>query len=206
MGQDGSFQLQARPGTYGVIAVADADKSGSVTDQDLVGWKGQENPEGPDDLTVRPGETVDAGEIALSVKELLGEADRRPAVLAGRVTGAELARAARVAVSLYSDEELKSLVTIAGVGPDARFCVALEPGTYYAKATVDLEGDGRLSAGDMLGFFGVADIMSGERPQPLALGMGELRVEVVIPLTAQLDDEGKLVAIKAANDAAEDAE
>ncbi len=206
VGEDGSFELHAAAGTYKLIVVADADDSGSITDQDLVGWKGPEDGEGLDDLTVDPGETLDAGEVALSPGKLPIEAEELPAVLLGRVPGASLALNARAELTLYDDAEFKSLVHKASAGADGSFCAALEAGTYYAKVTVDFDANGVMSAGDMVGFFGVSDILSGEKPQPLVLAAGDLRQDVVIPLTAQLDGSGRLVAMTATDDAADDAQ
>lgn len=203
--EDGAFQLQAAPGTYGLLVVADADDNGLVTDGDLVGWKGQENPEGPDELTLRPSETVDAGDIDLAGRELLGD-KRLPAVVVGRVPGAALAVGAQTQVTFYRNQELSDLAHAVTADSDARFCAALGPGTYYAKAVVDFGSDGAMTAGDMVGFYGVSDILSGERPQPLELAANELRADVVVSLTARLDEEGRLVALTGAEEATDNAQ
>jgi len=202
---EGSFELRAAPGRYRLIVVADADESGSVTDQDLVGWKGQENPQQPDEVTVLPGEVVNAGEIILSAKELPIKPAELPAVLVGHVPGAGLAVGANTTLSLHRDQHLKTLARTVAVGGDGRFCAALAPGTYYAKVTVDFEADGALTAGDMLGFFGVSDIRGGDKPQPLQLAAADLR-DLVISLTAQLDDSGRLLALTVENEPANDAQ
>ncbi len=201
--EDGSFEIEAAPGEYSLCAFADANGDGLIDGSDLRSrhWLAMAG-EAP--VKVEAGEQTDLGRIKLALLE--GAVEQVPALLSGLVTGAHLRTSTRARVSLYSDRALKSLVGTTPVGADGRFCVALAPGTYYAKVTVDLEGDGALTVGDMLGFFGVADIMSGERPQPLALSSNALRADLVIPLTARLDDQGRLVAIKAADDAPENAE
>ena len=60
-----------------------------------------------------------------------------------------------------------------------------------------LGGDGALGPGDMLGFYGVADLMGGDTPQPLALVAGAVRADVTIAITARIGEDGRLTAYPA---------
>jgi hypothetical protein len=77
-------------------------------------------------------------------------------------------------------------------GPEFALCVPA--GVCFASVSADCDGNDRLTAGDLLGFYGVTDLLSSHGPQPVMLRAGEIRA-VDLALTAQLNAELKPEAL-----------
>ena len=97
---------------------------------------------------------------------------------------------------------MRSVVGQVQAGSGGVFVAAIEPAVYYLRANVG--PDATPGPGDMLGFFGVSDLMGGQRPEALSLRGDQVRADVHLALTARVNDEGRLVAIPAADTAAND--
>lgn len=115
----------------------------------------------------------------------------------GRVTwpGHDLSAAQ---VRIYADPQQTKLLEIYPCGgPTGAFVLALPPGSYYVMVVSDQDGDKKPSAGDGLGFYGVTDPES--RPQELVIDEGSDVLSLVIPISFQIGEGGRLepVAVEA---------
>lgn len=72
----------------------------------------------------------------------------------------------------------------------SEFALCVPTGMYFLTVTADRDANARPTAGDQLGFYGVADLAKSHGPQPLMLRPGELRV-VEVSLVATLNHELK---------------
>lgn len=197
--EDGSFELEAPVGTHMLVAIADADDSGTVSSGDLVATTG--SSEAP--IVVETGATV-ALEQPLALAADNAAPEGLPALLAGRITGAQIPEGGQASVAFCTDAQLRNEALSVAAGADGRYAVVAEPGTYYVRATIDREADGALGAGDMIGFFGVADVRGDEEPAAISVTENALRSDLDIPITAQMDETGRLTAYTADDDAADD--
>jgi hypothetical protein len=68
----------------------------------------------------------------------------------------------------------------------------------YLRLGLDMDADGHLGPGDMLGFFGVDDILSGETPAPIEISAATLRTDLEVQISARIDAEGQLTAVTSA--------
>jgi hypothetical protein len=125
-----------------------------------------------------------------------------PALVVGVVTGPATPDDSRIFVQFCADERMRSVVGQVQAGSGGVFVAAIEPAVYYLHANVG--PDATPGPGDMLGFFGVSDLMGGQRPEALSLRGDQVRADVHLALTARVNDEGRLVAIPAADTAAND--
>jgi len=100
-------------------------------------------------------------------------------------------------VRLYSDKGLTRLVDqFPTGGKGGTFVLIVDPGEYYLMAVVDDNGDGKVNAGDGLGFYGVTKLgETGQEPKPLKVSADAMVSDVVIPIIAVLGDDGKPKAI-----------
>ena len=100
-------------------------------------------------------------------------------------------------VRLYSDKGLTKLVDqFPTGGRGGTFVLIVDPGEYYLMAVVDDNGDGKVNAGDGLGFYGVAKLgEAGQEPKPLKVSADAMVSDVAIPIVAVLGDDGKPKAI-----------
>jgi uncharacterized protein (DUF2141 family) len=101
-------------------------------------------------------------------------------------------------VRIYADPQQTKLLEVYPCGgPGGAFVLALAPGTYYLMAVSDQDGDKKPSSGDGLGFYGVTG--PADRPQPLVVDQGSDVLSVVIPISFQITEGGRLepVAVEA---------
>ncbi|MGD9498101.1 MAG: hypothetical protein AB7Y46_17500, partial [Armatimonadota bacterium] len=167
VGEDGSFRLSAPPGHYRLCALSDATGDGILGTGDLLatrGW-GEEQP-----LEVLSDS--EAGLSALTLAATPQPPAGVPPIVVGRIIGAQAQEGATIQVAFCSDAALRQEAFSVAAGADGRFAAAPAPGTYYVRVTVDQAGDGQLGVGDMMGFFGVADLLGEETPKPVALPAG----------------------------------
>ncbi len=68
----------------------------------------------------------------------------------------------------------------------------------YLRLGLDMDADGHLGPGDMLGFFGVDDILSGETPAPIEISAATLRTDLEVQISARIDAEGQLTDVTSA--------
>jgi len=190
--EDGSYRGAAAPGQYRLCALSDANADGILGAGDpiaLIGF-GDDEP-----LTIAPGQerTVAPLILAPATEPPAGV----PPLCYGRVTGITPPEGAVIQVAFCTDEALREQAFAVAADASGRFVAAGAPGAYYLRATVDLGGDGSLGTGDMLGFYGVADLLGGDTPQPLAMIAGAMRGDVAIPITARIDENGRLTTYTA---------
>lgn len=97
---------------------------------------------------------------------------------------------AKTQIRVFRDPQQKELVA-AVPAPDAsgKIAVWLPAGTYYLTAIVDADNNGKLSAGDGLGFYGVQEPAT-QQPQPLELR--EPLKAIFVPIVLTMTPEGKL--------------
>ncbi|MGC9320252.1 MAG: hypothetical protein ACP5KN_19620 [Armatimonadota bacterium] len=185
---DGGFAVRAAPGMYRLVAIADADGDRQSSGGDLVafrGW-GEEDP-----VEVAADQDRAAGELALAGGS---PPEKLPPLVAGRVLHAETGEGGSITVSLCADQAMQTEVATLQAGADGRFAGTVQAATYYLRATVDQQSDDSLGPGDMLGFYGVSDLMAEERPQALSMTPHALITDVTIPITARINEEGRLTA------------
>ncbi|MCD6351962.1 MAG: hypothetical protein J7M26_07575, partial [Armatimonadetes bacterium] len=97
-------------------------------------------------------------------------------------------------VALCRDDHFRQTVAVVPIHTNGRFAQMVPPGTYYLRAVVDLNGDGKVGPDDGLGFYGVED--PSDRPKALELqpeGDAEL---TVIRVIFQFGPDMKLVRAK----------
>ena len=93
-------------------------------------------------------------------------------------------------VRVFRDARRQDLVeAFPAVDATGKVLLTLAPGTYYLTALVDLNNNGKLDAGDGLGFHGVMD-PNTDQPQPLEVKakLSALR----IPISLVMREDGKL--------------
>ena len=190
--EDGSYRAATAPGRYRLCALADANADGILGAGDPVALVGFGDAE---PLTVKPGEELAVAPLALApaAEPPAGV----PPVCLGRVTGVTPPEGAVIQVAFCTDAGLRQQAFAVAADASGRFVTAAAPGAYYLRATVDQAGDGTLGAGDMLGFYGVADLMGGDTPQPLALVAEAVRTDVTIAITARIGEDGRLTTYTA---------
>ncbi|MFW6156620.1 MAG: hypothetical protein ACOC7J_04820, partial [Armatimonadota bacterium] len=145
--EDGSFKLEVPAGAHTLVALTDADDSGTVTVGDVLATRG-----------VAGGEPVSVGadaDTAVEPMEIGGDhavPEDLPPIVAGRVTGAQIPEGGRAVVAFCTDQALRNEAFSVVARPDGSYAAVPEAGTYYLRATIDEADDGRLGVGDMLGF------------------------------------------------------
>jgi hypothetical protein len=182
---DGAFSFEVPAGSYVLFAAIDADEDGRLTAADPAGSAGSAD----EPIVVEANEATELDPISLSTG---WDPDGIPPLVAGRITGVEAPPGARITVAFCADAAMREQAAAVTAGPDGRFAAALEPGTYYLRATIDRAGDDVLGPGDMLGFYGVADLMSEERPAPLQVAEDALLTGIEIPISAVMTEDGRL--------------
>lgn len=185
--EDGSFALKVLPGSWRLLIAADRSGDGLIGPGDLIAMRGFDG----EPLNVEPGQDQALGEIPLLA--CVAAPPDLPAIVGGRITGASIPEGARVRVSFCADATMRGVTLTVDADSEGRFLTVIPAAVYYLRAVVDLVGEGALSAGDLLGFFGVADLLGDDEPQPLVLSKGALRTDADIAITARLDEDGRLV-------------
>ncbi len=189
---DGAFEVEVEAGEYALyVRASRADAAGQPQP---ASWYAVRTLNDRPVVIAADGAT-DLGELDISG---VSEAPAGlPALVVGVVTGPAAPENAHIFVQFCPDERMKSVVGQVQAGSGGVFVGAIEPAVYYLRANVG--PDATPGPGDMLGFFGVSDLMGQQRPEALSLSGNEVRADVQIPLTARLNDAGTLVAIPAAN-------
>ncbi len=196
VGEDGSFDLQVPAGRHRLIALADADGGGTATPGDLVATAGAADAP----ITVEADAETTVAPIAVSGETALPEG--LPPLVAGQITGAEIPEGGTAAVAFCTDASLRNEAFSVVAGPDGRFAAVPQPGTYYLRVTIDEAGDGALGVGDMLGFYGVTDLLGGETPVAVSVGADALRADLNVPISACINEDGRLGAVTPRGEAA----
>ncbi|MFP4249463.1 MAG: hypothetical protein ACLFU7_07375 [Armatimonadota bacterium] len=196
---DGAFELEAPVGTHLLVAIADGDDSLTVSAADSVAILG--SAEAP--IVVETGATVALDQpLELAADHVAPEG--MPALIAGRITGAEIPEGGQASVAFCTDAQMRNEAFSVAAGADGRYAVVAEPGTYYVRVTIDRDGDDALGAGDMMGFFGVDDLLGGDEPAPVEVEESVLWTDMEVPISARIADDGRLTAYTADDDAADD--
>lgn len=197
--EDGGFAVRVTSGTHRLVALADGDGTGTLSAGDLVATAGSE--EAP--ITVEADATTTVVPIAVGTDASVPQGI--PPLVAGRIIGAAIPEGGRASVAFCIDESLREEAFSVAAGADGRFVAVAEAGTYYIRATIDVAADGQLGPGDMMGFFGVEDLLGGATPAAVEVGEGALRTDLDVTITARIDEDGRLGTFTAAGDAATDA-
>jgi uncharacterized protein (DUF2141 family) len=93
-------------------------------------------------------------------------------------------------VRVFRDAQHQDLVgAFPATDAEGKVLMAVAPGMYYLTAVVDTDNDGKLSAGDGLGFYGVLDPKQ-ERPAPVEIK--EKAFAIWIPISLVMGADGKL--------------
>lgn len=188
---DGFFALKAMPGQWRLLVAADRSGDGVLGAGDLIATRGFDD----EPLTVEPGDELLLGEIALLA--CVAAPPELPAIVGGRITGAPLPEGAIGRVAFCPDAALRRVSFSLAADARGGFLAVAPPAIYYLRATIDRDSDGGLAPGDLLGFYGVADLLGGDTPHPLDLPPGALRTDLTIAITARLDETGRLVTYTA---------
>lgn len=195
VGFEGRFELEVPAGSHMLVALADADSSGTLTDADLVATIGSEDA--PVSVEADRSSAL-AQPLELAAEHIPPEGI--PPLVAGRVSGAEIPEGGRASIAFCTDPQLRNQAFSVETTADGRYAALAELGTYYVRATIDAADDGALGAGDMLGFFGVDDLLGGATPAALEIGEYALRTDVDVPITANIDETGRLQRRSASED------
>lgn len=213
IGPEGTFRLEAVPGSYYLIAIENLGPDDAIGRGDLIGVPHYEPAMGSSLPTLRAGEGETLEGIVISLDwALAGDGRLRsgdgsvlgprlnigglPAIVAGVVTrfGEPVPG---VHVRAYADEELSELHYSTATDERGRFCLGMRPQGYYVVAMRDVDGDGTTGPGDELGFFGIDHERLSARPERLALRPGEVHLEGNIPLVMVVDDDNRPVPLTA---------
>ncbi len=199
-GEDGAFSLEAAPGAYQLIAASDADGDGRLTDADPKALV----QSGDAPVAIVAEQEVQVGTLSLVP---CAAPPGVPPIVAGRITGVEPGEGAKISLALCTDAAMRQEAVALAADADGRFAATVEPGSYYLRATVDQAGDDMLGPGDMVGFYGVSDLLGGDTPQPLEVSENALHTDVTVAMSATIDEQGRLSAYRPAQpeDEAEDA-
>ncbi len=186
--EDGRFEVEAQPGTCLVVAMVDVDGDGRLSDDDPIGIAGSVD----EPIEVAHDEEIDVGTLTLSTDAEVPE--DIPAIISGRVTGAETFHEAIISVAIFTDSSMREEVVSLETVHSGRFAAVLEPGAYYLRTIVDRDGDGMIGIGDLLGFYGVTDLLGEETPAPLQVEADTFATDVDIPISGRINEEGMLSA------------
>ena len=205
---DGSFKMNLPPGKYYVLAVLDLNGSNLFDAGDMFGIYGIDDLKSkkatPKPVLIEPrrftdvqikivGRRLEGGGIAAIGEEARKTIlEAKSAKVKGKVIwdGRSLERCV---VQFYRDPTFTKAIEVVGTAPDGSFTIMLPPGDYYLLAEVDVDGDGKYSAGDGIGAYGSDDITQ-EQPRPLHVKEG-LNPDVRISITGVFTEEGQIVSL-----------
>ena len=208
------FSLSAPAGAYHLLVLADVSGDGKLGPGDRLGAYGVSDwakapPELPT-LALGSGDEIGGLEVALNgrlaeeglVSPAEGTGTLRldlaslPAIVSGvvRYPGAGL-KPTQVRVS--ADPGMREALAVVPVeaGPGS-FAALLKPGTVYLTAIIDENADGKFGAGDLIGFCGVADLLTGA-PKPLTLSAASVVSDADIDIVGQVTEGAGLAPLKA---------
>lgn len=195
--REGEFVLHPPGGSYVVVALVDADADGNLSPVDLAAARGTgDEPR----VVVAENAPVELGPLSLSPGAVLPEG--LAAIVAGKVSAPALVDGAQITVAFCTDSSLRDEAFTVVADEDGRFAAVSGSGVYYLRTTIDCNGDGVLGSGDMLGFYGVADLLGGENPSALDVPENALLTDVEIAISATIGDDGRLTPWTAPDDAA----
>lgn len=196
---DGTFSLVVPAGDYWVFAAEDANNTDGLDPGDLMAVYGYSAELGRQFPTLKVEGDMPGLQLVLQwvvgdtglLKSLDGlregpqvALETLPAVAIGSVSGRP--DASRLLLSASRDARFTDPLDAAATAAETAV-LALPAGVYYLSAMTVMNPDGRTrSPGDLIGFYGVADMRKAQSPQPLALRPGEIR-RIDMPLTATLD-------------------
>lgn len=96
----------------------------------------------------------------------------------------------RTQIRVFADPQQQKLLDVFPVGgKPGGFVFALNPGSYYLMVISDQDGDGKLSPGDGIGFYGVTDLTS--RPQAFVVDEGAGAMTLTLPIAFEIAADGK---------------
>ncbi|MFQ6096195.1 MAG: hypothetical protein ACE5O2_00605 [Armatimonadota bacterium] len=129
----------------------------------------------------------------------------QPALVVGKVSwpGHDLTSAK---VELFADAKCtKRVAESQQVGEQGTYAVAVRPGRYFARLWVDDNGNGRLDAGDGVGYYGITDPQGlGKPPEPISLQRGQVVTDVGIAVVGTIGADGKPRPLGASGEAIPD--
>ncbi len=212
VGREGTYAIiVTEPGTYYARLLVDDNASGAADASDGIGFYGLESPahldRAPRPITLTAGDVMP--DVIIRVIATVG-ADGRPrplkqgallmatpTMMLGTVVwpGHDL-RNARV--RLFTDEGLSKVACESPpVEPGGSFAFLVDPGTYYACVTVDVDSDGKFGPGDAVGYYGVTDMTdASQRPKPVRVVGDADPPHLTIAVSAVMTDAGKLRAVE----------
>ena len=125
--------------------------------------------------------------VALALPSFAQEADQCLGIITLHWPGHDLSHAQ---VRVFRDPQRKDLAgAFPATGPEGSVVIAVPAGTYYLTAVVDLDNDGKVTAGDGLGFSGVVNPAT-DKPAPVEVK--DKAFALWLPISLQMGAEGKL--------------
>ncbi|MCD6359327.1 MAG: hypothetical protein J7M38_00600 [Armatimonadetes bacterium] len=188
---DGSFEITAQGGSYQLLARAVwEDEAGA---DPAPTWRQLTTEDRP--ARIAPEQVTDLGELSAGAANEVS--DDLPALIVGAVTAPPVPEGAAIYVQVCADAQMHGEITHTRATASGLFVIAIEPATYYLRVIV---GDDTVPGpGDLLGFYGVADLLGGDRPRPLSLTPGQVRADVSIPIVARISADGTIATVTAAD-------
>jgi len=216
VGREGTYAIIApQPGTYYARLLVDENGNGKPDTGDGVGFYDLKSPtelsRAPRPIALSVGEMV--LDVIIPVIATIGPdgkpqplqqsalpAHAPPMILGAVVWPGHDLRQARV--RLFTDQGLSNVAYESPpVEAGGSFAIVVDPGTYYACVTVDVDGNGAFGPGDGIGYCGVTDMTdAAQRPQPITVGPEHGTPHITIAVSAVLTDEGKLRAVEVPED------
>jgi len=187
VGADGAFTLQVPAGGHMLVAIADSDDSGTVTPADLIATAGTSDAP----ISVEADGSKALAETLTPTRDCAAP-EGLPALVAGRITGAEIPEGGRASVAFCSDQSMRNEAFSVATDSEGRYAAVADPGIYYARVTIDAAADGALGVGDMLGFYGVDNLLAGGVPVGVKVTEDALLTNVDIAVTARINEDGRL--------------
>jgi len=205
--ENGNFKMNLLPGKYYLLAIIDENQNNLFDEGDKFGVYGIDDLSSsyPQPILLEKNKILsnieipiigiqdESGKIiSLSEKSDTQKKASRNVEVSGKVIweGQDIKN---TVIFIYKDPALMKSIGYAKVSVDGKFKLKLPPGKYFLVANVDINGDGKYSAGDGIGGFGTDDIT---KKHPAELVVSDNGIEnVEISITAKYDKNGQLVKI-----------
>jgi len=124
---------------------------------------------------------------ALTLPCAAQEADQCMGIITLHWPGHDLSHAQ---VRVFRDAQRQDLAgAFPATSPAGTVVISVPPGTYYLTAVADLDNDGKVTAGDGLGFSGVVDPATD---RPASVEVKDKAFALWLPISLQMGAEGKL--------------
>ena len=210
VGEQGTYAVVVKPGRYFARLWVDDNGNGKLDTNDGIGFYGIASPAElrvpPKAIEVQRGQVRTDVEIAVvgtigadGTPQPLGPEGEAAAniIVTGKVLWPDHP-VGGASVDLFRDGKFRDLVQSSPPAEEGgSFAVVVAPGTYYVRVVVDANANGRLDAGDGIGFYGVDDMADpDQKPLPFVVDPDEFALHIRVPVSAVVGEEGGLKAIQ----------